>query len=129
MAKQRIKNKFIKILVGIMICTTLLLCAGCSVTPRQIVNLGDFVKVSQQGYDGHGTTEFYIDYEQIIDICEAPDVNKQNMKAHIQQSFYPDTMSITTCEKTSNGQVIRIDFIESSTDLINSRTLLTSSPK
>ncbi|MBQ8624955.1 MAG: hypothetical protein IJ419_02120 [Agathobacter sp.] len=112
-------KKMIKIISAIMVCTLLFLCTGCAVTPRQIVNLGDFVKVNQQGYDGHGITEFYIDYEQIINLCEAPDVNKENMRAHIQQSFYPYTLSVTTCEKTKNGQIIPISFIESSTDLID----------
>lgn len=107
------------IITIVALCTILIMCSGCSVTPRQIVYLGDFVKTSQTGYDGYGTTEFYIDYNQIIEICDAPVVNKENMKAHIAQSFYPYTPSVTTCHKTSNGQVININFTESSKELID----------
>ena len=112
-------KKLIQIISIVLIINILMICSGCSVAPKQIVNLGDFVKVRQTGYDGYGTTEFYIDYEQIVDICEAPAVNKENIKAHLAQSFYPYTTSVSTIKKTSNGQVINVNFIESSTELIN----------
>ena len=112
-------KKLTRIIAVILTLTTLVICSGCSVTPRQIVNLGDFVQVYQTGYDGYGITEFYIDYEQIVEICEAPVVNKENIKAYLQQSFYPYTTSVTTCNKTSNGQVIKITFDESSKELID----------
>lgn len=111
-------KKIISIIAMVLIFTTLIICSGCSVTPKQIVHLSDFVQVRQIGYDGYGITEFYIDYEQIVDICEAPAVNKENIKAHLEQSFVPYTLSTDTCEKTSNGQVITLNFIEASPELI-----------
>lgn len=112
-------KRIIQIVSIVLIITTLMICAGCSVTPTQIVNLGDFIKVRQTGYDTYGLTEFYIDYEQIVEICEAPIVNKENIKAHLAQSFYPYVPSVTVQQKTSNGQIISIGFVESSAELID----------